>query len=45
LTRDATKSEIGKSYRKLAGKVHPDRFRTEEDKAAGEKKFMQIASA
>merc|ERR1712029_283004 len=45
LTRDAAKSEIGKSYRKLAGKWHPDRFRSAEDKESAEKKFMQIASA
>ena len=45
LTRDAPKSEVAKSYRKLAGKTHPDRFRTPEDKAEAEKKFMQIASA
>lgn len=45
LTRDASKSEIGKSYRKLAGKWHPDRFQKQEDKESAEKKFMQIASA
>merc|ERR1712050_765811 len=45
LDRDAPKSDISKSYRKLAGKTHPDRFRTPEDKAEAEKKFMQIASA
>ena len=45
IEREATKSEVGKSYRKLAGKNHPDRFRTPEDKADAEKKFMQIASA
>ena len=45
LTRDSPKSDIGKTYRKLAGKFHPDRFRNAEDKAEAEKKFMQIASA
>ena len=45
LTRDSPKTDVGKSYRKLAGKWHPDRFRTPEDKADAEKKFMQIASA
>ena len=45
LTRDSPKSDIGKTYRKLAGKFHPDRFRSAEDKADAEKKFMQIASA
>jgi len=45
INRDSTKSEIGKTYRKLAGKWHPDRFRTPEDKEMAEKKFMQIAAA
>lgn len=45
LTRDSPKTDVGKSYRKLAGKWHPDRFRTPDDKADAEKKFMQIASA
>lgn len=45
LTRDSPKSEFGKVYRKLAGKWHPDRFKTPEEKELGEKKFMQIAAA
>ncbi|TRY70077.1 hypothetical protein TCAL_02859 [Tigriopus californicus] len=45
VTRDSPKSEFGKSYRKLAGKWHPDRFKTPEEKETGEKKFMQIATA
>lgn len=45
LTRDATKKEIGKSYRKLAGKWHPDLFQGEKEKAEAEKMFMQIATA
>ena len=46
VTRDQTsKSEISKNYRKLAGKWHPDRFMTKEDKENAEKKFMQIAAA
>ncbi len=45
VTRDSSKFEIGKSYRKLAGKFHPDRFKTAEDKEEAEKKFMQVASA
>ena len=45
ITRDSSKSEVGKNYRKLAGKWHPDRFRGEEEKAQAEKKFMQIAAA
>ena len=45
MTRDSPKSDISKAYRKLAGKWHPDRFRSQEEKAAGEKKFLQIAAA
>ena len=45
LTRDSPKSDVGKTYRKLAGKWHPDRFRDPEEKAGAEKKFMQIAAA
>jgi len=45
LERDAGKKDIAKSYRKLAGKWHPDVFRTPEEKEIGEKKFMQIATA
>jgi len=45
VTRDAAKKDIGKSYRKLAGKWHPDMFRTQEEKDFAEKAFMQIATA
>jgi len=45
VTRDSPKKDIAKSYRKLAGKWHPDMFRTEEEKAVAEKTFMQIATA
>ena len=45
LTRDSPKNEVGKVYRKLAGKWHPDRFRSPEEKSEAEKKFMQIAAA
>lgn len=44
--RDALKSEISKSYRKLAGKFHPDRYVNQPDeKEAAEKKFMLVATA
>jgi len=43
--RDSGRREISKAYRKLAQRWHPDMFRTEEEKAVGEKKFMQIATA
>ena len=45
ITRDSPKSDISKSYRKLAKKWHPDRFRRQEEKEAGQKKFLQIAAA
>ena len=45
VSRDSSKKDISKAYRKLAGKWHPDMFRTEEEKEIGEKKFMQIATA
>lgn len=45
MTRDSLRSEISKAYRKLAGKWHPDRFRSQEDKDSAEQKFLQIAAA
>lgn len=41
----ATKKDIGKAYRKLAGKWHPDMFRTTKEKADAEQMFMQVATA
>ncbi|XP_040580232.1 dnaJ homolog subfamily C member 25 homolog [Lepeophtheirus salmonis] len=45
MSRESSKSDISKAYRKLAGKWHPDRFRTTEDKEVAEKNFMVIAGA
>jgi len=46
LSRDtSTKRDIGRAYRKLAGKWHPDMFRTSSEKEEAEKRFMQVASA
>ena len=45
VTRDSSKKEISKAYRKLAQKWHPDMFRSTEEKETAEKKFMQIATA
>ena len=45
VTRDSSKKEISKAYRRLAQKWHPDMFRSAEDKEVAEKKFMQIATA
>ena len=45
ITREATKSEIGKSYRQLARKAHPDLHRGEEAKKIAEEEFKRIATA
>lgn len=45
VTRESTKSEIGKAYRQLARKFHPDLHRGEEAKAEAEAKFKLIATA
>ena len=45
VTRDTPRSEISKSYRKLAKKFHPDRHRTDEAKAEAEEMFKKIATA
>ncbi|KAJ8932275.1 hypothetical protein NQ314_014767 [Rhamnusium bicolor] len=45
VTREATKSEIGKNYRKLARQYHPDLHRTPEAKEIAEEQFKKIANA
>lgn len=45
LDREAARKDIAKAYRKLAGKWHPDMFRTPEEKEEAEQKFMQVATA
>ncbi|XP_037937296.1 dnaJ homolog subfamily C member 25 homolog [Teleopsis dalmanni] len=45
VTRESTKAEIGKAYRILARKYHPDMHRGEEAKAEAEVKFKLIATA
>jgi curved DNA-binding protein CbpA len=45
MSRDSPKSEIAKSYRKLAGKWHPDRFLKKKEKDEAAKTFMTIAAA
>lgn len=42
ITRDATSSEVRKSYRRLAKKTHPDLFRDEEQKYEAEQRFKAI---
>ncbi|XP_053948355.1 dnaJ homolog subfamily C member 25 homolog [Anastrepha obliqua] len=45
VTRQSTKSEIGKAYRLLARKHHPDMHRGAEAKAEAETKFKLVATA
>ncbi|ESO86178.1 hypothetical protein LOTGIDRAFT_129609 [Lottia gigantea] len=44
-TRDMTKNEIIKNYRKLARQWHPDRHKTEEGKKEAHEKFQKIGNA
>lgn len=45
VSREATKPEIGRSYRQLAKKFHPDLHRDPDDKKVAEEKFKEIATA
>lgn len=51
VSRDAAKAEIGRAYRQLARKYHPDRFQAGDPALAGEsadsahQKFLLIATA
>ena len=45
VSRDASKSEIAKNYRRLAKKYHPDLQRDKESKAKAEEQFKIIANA
>lgn len=42
ITRDATSSEVRKSYRRLAKTTHPDLFRNEAQKYEAEQRFKAI---
>lgn len=42
LTREATSSEVRRSYRRLAKKTHPDLFRDEVQKKEAEEKFKSL---
>lgn len=45
VTRDASKNEIAKNYRRLAKLYHPDLHRTKEEKLKAEEQFKIIATA
>ncbi|XP_015784580.1 dnaJ homolog subfamily C member 25 homolog [Tetranychus urticae] len=45
VTRESTKEEITKAYRKLARKHHPDVHKTAEAKAEASEKFTKLAAA
>uniref|UniRef100_A0A1B6CRA4 J domain-containing protein n=1 Tax=Clastoptera arizonana TaxID=38151 RepID=A0A1B6CRA4_9HEMI len=45
VTRDSSRNEIAKQYRKLAKKHHPDLHRDENDKKNAEEMFKKIANA
>ncbi|KAJ8962303.1 hypothetical protein NQ318_018282 [Aromia moschata] len=45
VTREATKNEISKNYRKLARQYHPDMHRTPEAKEIAEEQFKKLANA
>ncbi|KAJ8921756.1 hypothetical protein NQ315_010667 [Exocentrus adspersus] len=45
VSREATKNEISKNYRKLARQYHPDLHRTAEAKETAEEQFKKIANA
>ncbi|XP_071051291.1 dnaJ homolog subfamily C member 25 homolog [Onthophagus taurus] len=45
VSRDSTKNDIAKNYRKLARQFHPDLHRDKEAKQIAEEKFKEIANA
>lgn len=45
VTRETPKQEISRSYRQLAKKYHPDRYRDEVEKAEASEHFKDIATA
>lgn len=45
ISKSASKAEIKKAYKKLAMKYHPDRAKSEKDKAEAETKFKEINDA
>ena len=45
VTREASKSEIKRSFRLLASKTHPDKFQSPEDKEVAQEKFLKLQTA
>lgn len=45
VTRDSSKADIAKSYRKLAKIYHPDLHRDPQDKLDAEENFKRVANA
>lgn len=45
VTRETSKSDIGRAYRQLAKKYHPDLHRGQKDKKEAEENFKRIATA
>ncbi|XP_040217328.1 dnaJ homolog subfamily C member 25 [Rana temporaria] len=43
--RESSKADIGRAYRQLAKKYHPDRFRSNEEKENAHNNFLLVATA
>lgn len=48
VSRDASKAEIGRAYRQLARRYHPDRYQpgeTDDTRESAQQKFLLVATA
>lgn len=45
VSRNASKDEVSKAYRKMARKYHPDMHSSDEDKLVAQEKFKEISAA